>query len=167
MTEGIALAIVSRKEHAANVWNYTIHLILTWLYLSPFSELRFQETCLTQFFIKKQRIGSLWRNLVLSRAVFDSFSFLFRCFLTFWKGARESNTKQMCSHDQKFRDIDGKVTKICFLMRRETSSLKVITYFDSFACRIWCGSWIRVNVRETTNLPLPSPQNSQPIIGPG
>ena len=54
----------------------------------------------------------------------------------------------MFSHDWKFREIDGKVTKICFLMRRETSSLRVITYFDSFAYRIWFGSWIRLNVRD-------------------
>ena len=41
------------------VWNYTIHLLLSWLYLSPFSALRFQETCLTQYFIKKQPVRSL------------------------------------------------------------------------------------------------------------
>ena len=32
--------------------------------------------------------------------------------------------------------------KICFLLRTEPS-LMVITYFNSFVCRIWCGSWIR------------------------
>ena len=37
---------------------------------------------------------------------------------------------------------DKRKDKICFLLRTETSS-KVITYFNSFVCRIWRGSWIR------------------------
>ena len=37
---------------------------------------------------------------------------------------------------------DKRKGKIYFLLRTETS-LKVITYFNSFVCRIWCGSWIR------------------------
>ena len=32
--------------------------------------------------------------------------------------------------------------KICFLLRTEPS-LMDITCFNSFVCRIWCGSWIR------------------------
>ena len=121
--------------------------------------------------LKSSQSDLFSRNLVLSRAVFDGFSFGFRCFLILLR-KRERVTMSRClvfmfSHDWKFRGIDGKVTKICSLMRRETSSLRVITYFDSFAYRIWFGSWIRLNVRDSTNLPLPSPQNSQRIISPG